>query len=206
MGYGATTIWGRSVECIKPRRIGSRTSKASCLPTSTISIPFSRVTILLKANDVIKDTNLFTSRPREGRHDKEFQTVRRANVALLRNELQARALYDERHIVWIDSDIEVLSTNIIQTMIYLSETKSDASIITALCNTAYWPDYNKNAFQGFRPPPASHRSGDPAITEEEAHAVPKYVGELILRTGGNNLIPLDSVGGTILYVRASLIH
>ena len=174
---------------------------------ATLATAFSRVTLLLKPNDdESKGTNLYKSRPRGGRHDKAFQTVRRANIALLRNELQVRALHDERHIVWIDSDIQHLSPNIIQTMIHHSETQYDASIITALCNTSWWPDYDKNAFQGFRPPPASHVSADPAIAWEEARAEHTYVGELIKGTGDDDLIPLDSVGGTVLYVRADLVH
>ena len=172
---------------------------------ATLSTPLSRVTIILKTQDETKDTNPYTSIPRAGRHSKAFQMVRRANIALLRNQLQSRILHDERHIIWIDSDIKYLSPNIIQTMIHHSETKFDASVITALCNTSYWPDYDKNAFQGSRPPPASHRSADRSIADEEAGAKPKYVGELVASTD-DELIPLDAVGGTILYIRASLIH
>ena len=189
--------------------LGIMTSSAqeySHYRNATLSTTFSRVSLLLRPEDESKGTNLYTARPREGRHDKAFQTVRRANIALLRNELQVRALHDERHIVWIDSDIKYLSPNIIQTMIHHSETQSDASIITALCNTSWWPDYDKNAFQGFRPPPASHISGNPAIAWEEARADHKYVGELIKDTSDDHLLPLDSVGGTILYVRADLVH
>jgi hypothetical protein len=171
---------------------------------ATLSTPFTRVTILLKGKED-EDNNLFTSRPRGGRHSKEFQTIRRANVALLRNELQARALEDERHVVWIDSDIKYLSPNIVKAMIDQSETKPDASIITALANTSYWSDYDKNAFQGSRSPPASHRVADAKVAEVEASASRKNVGQL-LQESDADLIALDAVGATILYIRASLVH
>ena len=171
----------------------------------TAGTNLARLTLLLK-NEETKNTNFWTSVPREGRHSRAFQTIRRANVALLRNEVMERTLHDERHIVWIDSDIKYLSPGIIQRMIDHSETKPDASIITALCKTAYWPDYDKNAFAGFRPPPASHRVADAKIAQQEADAVHKYVGELVQGTNDDDLIALDSVGGTILYMRASLVH
>ena len=171
----------------------------------TLSSNLGRVTILLKTSHEPQDENLFTSRPRLGRHSKEFQSVRRANLALLRNELQTRTLQDERHIVWIDSDVKYFSPNIVQTMIHHSDTKPDASIITSLCNTSYWPDYDKNAFQGARPPPAAYRLAQQNLAEEEAQASWKHVGQLVQETD-DELVPLDAVGATILYIRASLVH
>lgn len=170
--------------------------------TADSGIP--RVTVLLEKGNEEEDTNLFTHRPRGGRHSFTFQMTRRADIALLRNELMARALHDERHLVWIDSDVKTLTPDMIQTMIAHSETTDDAGVITALCKRGRIQDYDKNAWSGRRAgPPFSGK--DPGFTRK-AESKPKNVGELILGTTNNDIIHLDSVGGTVLYIRASLIH
>lgn len=170
--------------------------------TASWGIP--RVSVLLKKGNEEEDTNLFTHRPRGGRHSFTFQMTRRADIALLRNELMTRALHDERHLVWIDSDVKTLTPDMIQTMVAHSETVDDAGVITALCKRGRIQDYDKNAWSGQRAG-APFGGKDPDFTKKTA-SKPKYVGELVLGTKDDDIIHLDSVGGTVLYIRASLIH
>lgn len=173
---------------------------------ATIAANIPRVTVLLKRGNEEQEANLFTHRPRGGRHSFTFQMTRRADLALLRNELMSRSLHDERHVVWIDSDVRHLSPRIVQTMIAHSETTSDASIITARCTRGSNQDYDKNAWAGARSRPDFTHFNDPIVSSEEASEEPKFLSDLVPGTTDNEIIRLDSVGGTILYMRASLIH
>lgn len=175
---------------------------------ATASTPIPRVTILFRKSEDDHDPNWWTSVPRGGRHSHAIQTQRRMHVATLRNELMSRTLHDEEHIIWIDSDIQYLSPDIVQTMRNHSEKVEDASIITARCQMGWNPDYDANSWAGART--KSPSSGRTAEEEEDSHVpaqtTQKHIGELIAGTTDEDIVPLDSVGGTILYVRASLVH
>lgn len=174
---------------------------------ATAATPLPRVTILLKQSESDQDKNLYTSVPRGGRHSHAIQTARRSSLAALRNELMNRALHDERHIVWIDSDIRYLSPGLVQAMLFHAEAQEDASIITARCRMGWNPDYDANSWAGRRlRGPSSGRTADPTVSQEDAEIPQKHVKELIWGTNDSDIIRLDSVGGTILYVRASLVH
>lgn len=175
---------------------------------ATAHIPLPRVTILLKRSEQDRDGNLYTSLPRGGRHSHAIQTARRSNLAAFRNELMSRAIHDERHIIWVDSDIRYLSPRLVQTMLHHSETREDAGIITARCQAGWNTDYDANSWAGRRSKgPSSGRSGDSGdADEEEVGMTQKHVEELIHGTTDDDIVGLDSVGGTILYVRASLVH
>ena len=172
------------------------------------AVPYSRlaeVTILLKEKSS-EDSNFWTSIPREGRHSRSYQTARRRAIAKLRNELMFRTLHEEEHVIWVDADIKEFSPGLVQTMLQHSIDNADAGIITALAEHPWFPDYDKNAFAGGRPGPKSSRLADPALAEEELQSQPSFVGQLVQNTTDSDIIPLDSVGGTILYMRAGLIR
>jgi mannan polymerase complexes MNN9 subunit len=118
-----------------------------------------------------------------------------------------RALEDEKHIIWLDADVVFLSNGIVQTMIGHSESTEDAGIITARCHQNQMENYDKNAW----------RVGDGSVqgvisNDERAASVQKLaetrvmVDQATTGTGDSEIIPLDSVGGTILYICADLIR
>jgi mannan polymerase complexes MNN9 subunit len=119
----------------------------------------------------------------------------------------SRALEDEKHIVWLDADVVFLSDGIVQTMVSHSEKVDDAGIITARCHQNQMENYDKNAW----------RVGDGSVQgvipdDERAASVQKLaetrvmVDQAIMGTDDSDIVPLDSVGGTILYIRASLVR
>jgi mannan polymerase complexes MNN9 subunit len=149
---------------------------------ATKDIPVARVTIFMHpgfSTDAALD--------REHRHDSESQTARRTELAQLRNYLMLSALRDEQHVVWLDADVYYLDENIVQRMISHSESREDAGIITARCEAPWGPNYDLNAWAG----PYKHA---------------QIVADLVKDTSDDDLIPLTSVGATLLYIRASLVR
>ena len=143
---------------------------------------------------------------REDRHNDEAQTQRRREIARLRNFLMFSTLEREPHTVWLDSDIQGMDDFIIQKMI--SHTSNpEVGIITARCEIGPLSDYDANAFGLLSNEDFDH------LTEEqrEINADPNRRNVTIrldtLRQGTTNddLVPLHSVGGTLLYMRSSLV-
>lgn len=143
---------------------------------------------------------------RDNRHDGELQKARRGEIAKIRNYLMLRTLREEKHIVWTDADVMELSPNIIQTMIAHSEDRKDAGIITARCALGGMANYDLNAWSGTRTGPDGWELKDEKLNEAEQEALGQHhVEELIKDTNDNDLIELNTVGGTILYMRAELV-
>ena len=143
----------------------------------------------------------------EVRHDPRAQLLRRAAIAKARNYLMSRALDDEKHIIWLDGDVVELSTSIVQTMIQHSETNADVGIITARCRQNKLENYDQNSWRLNDPRLMdtiwdNDREGATQGLVETRLMVPK----LIKNTADTDLVPLDSVGGTILYMRAELVR
>lgn len=165
------------------------------------SLPFARVDVYHHAETKPAGYSY------EHRHSPAAQLGRRSALATIRNELMLGALRDEKHIVWLDADVVFLSDGIVQTMIGHSESTEDAGIITARCHQNQMENYDKNAW----------RVGDGSVqgvisSDERAASVQKLVetrvlvDQAIMGTGDSEIVPLDSVGGTILYIRAKLIR
>ena len=174
---------------------------------ATGNTPLPRVTILYRESNDDQDPNWWTSTPRGGRHNHAIQFQRRMHVATLRNELMSRTLHDEQHIVWIDSDIQYLYPGIVQTMLNHSASIEDASIMTARCQMGWNPDYDANSWAGARyRNPATGLVPDPETGQEGELETQKHITELIEGTSDEDVVHLDSVGGVILYIRASLVH
>ena len=166
-----------------------------------------RVTILFRRSDDDHDPNWWTSVPRGGRHAHAIQIRRRMHVATLRNELMSRTLHDERHLVWIDSDIQYFSPGIVQTMLNHSATVEDAGIMTARCQMGWNTNYDANSWAGARyKNPATGLIADDESLGETERVPQKHITELISGTTSGDIVHLDSVGGVILYIRASLVH
>ena len=190
---------------------------------ATATLPFARASVYYYPPD-----EAGPSFPYEQRHDPAVQRARRGAIAALRNYLMLRALRDEEHIVWIDADVVELSEGIVQTMIAHSETRDDVGLITAACHHNDMLNYDKNAWAVDRnvsspsssatspaspPSPTSPASILDAVAHDDQEAAVRtleetrfFVDVLGNGTSSDELLPLDSVGGTILYIRAGLIR
>jgi hypothetical protein len=171
------------------------------IQAATEVLPFARVEIYHHA-EVKPDGYSY-----EHRHSPAAQLQRRSALAQVRNQLMMRALKDEKHIVWLDADVVFLSEGIVQTMLGHSESSEDAGIITARCHQNQMENYDKNAWrvsgagvQGFVP--EDQRDGLVQRLVETRIMVP----QAIAGTSDSDIVALDSVGGTILYIRASLVR
>lgn len=149
--------------------------------TASSAYPFARLTILLH-----RGFNEDDAPSRQHRHDDFIQTARRAEIAQMRNYLMLKTLRDEPHILWLDADIFELDTGLVQRMMAHSEAQEDTGIITARCTAGENRNYDLNAWAGTR--------------ESQRHVV-----ELTAGTAEDDLVHLDTVGATILYMRASLV-
>lgn len=92
-------------------------------------------------------------------------------------------------------------------MLAHSATNPDAGIITARCQDGPTYNYDKNSWAGGRVDKSvkGAESSDAGIREEEAGRKQRLVDELIKRTGDGEVVRLDAVGGTVLYMRAKLV-
>ncbi|RYP59859.1 hypothetical protein DL769_008374 [Monosporascus sp. CRB-8-3] len=173
------------------------------IKTATRSFPFARISVFYQEDKgpEIEDRD---------RHTPEAQRKRRSYLATLRNYLMLRSLKDEPHMVWVDADIVEFSPGIVQTMISRAEERDDVGLLTARCGKSLaGDDYDLNAWQldneapGLRGPVAEK---DQKTAAERLEKTRHQVQDLIKDTSDTDLIPLDSVGGTILYIRSSLVH
>jgi hypothetical protein len=106
----------------------------------------------------------------------EFQVMRRSILARARNHLLFRALDDEDWVLWLDVDVIEYPTDIIERLL-----ATGRSILTPNCVTQYGgSSFDRNAWRG---PDDRHLSD--------------------LRHEGD-IVRLDSVGGTMLLIRADL--
>ncbi|KAI1161711.1 Anp1-domain-containing protein [Nemania serpens] len=181
---------------------------------ATERFPFARVALYFREEQGPKTAYA-------DRHKPHVQRQRRARIAGLRNYLMLRALRDEEHLVWVDADIVEISPGIVQTMIGHAGKHEGVGIMTALCTQTRAHNYDKNAW-AFRPQVDEPTSGDrngttldimgPVPDDQLSAAVRRlgerrvYVSELIENTHDNDLLHVDSVGATILYIRAHLVR
>ena len=151
-----------------------------------------------------------TSTGRKERHVEGIQLERRRSIARLRNYLMLRTLDNEKHIVWLDADVYWLSPGIIQNMIQQSLTAStyshEAKIITARCTLGKDASYDRNAWTGPRTVPTEVQDQQKVGTFfPQPTADTQFMDQLVQGTTDDDLIPLDSVGGTILFLSSDII-
>ncbi|GAB7346434.1 hypothetical protein MBLNU457_5131t1 [Dothideomycetes sp. NU457] len=186
--------------------------------------PFAKIQVLLyqpadQANE-----------PRD-RHDGDFQPTRRKQMSLARNMLMLRALGSEEHIFWYDGDVIGSDDNIAAMMIEHSQNGLDSltsnpsmlrerplpiGLITARCENPGMNNYDLNAWALPAIKPADARTR-PDVEEMELLRAGKlymaastesmiYVDHRTEYTADDEIFPLDSVGGTILYIKADLVR
>jgi hypothetical protein len=175
------------------------TAEFKAIQKATDGLPLAKVTILHR-----EDTG--SGFAYEDRHKPEVQDQRRALLARLRNYLMNGALQDESHILWIDADVVELSPNIVQTMLAHAQNRTDVGILTALCSRDTVYNYDMNAW---KVAPAELDAADATnrgALQAKLENSKTWVPDLLRDTGDGDLVALDSVGGTLLYIRAELVR
>ncbi|KAI0204015.1 Anp1-domain-containing protein [Astrocystis sublimbata] len=163
------------------------------------------------------------------RHKPQVQRQLRGRIASMRNYLMLRTLRDEQHLVWVDPDIVEISPDMVQTMMGHADRHSSVGIMTALCTKTRAHNYDKSAWalrrqvldeltlEGEDEKKKKSKTAaidfmGPIADDQMTAAVEQlserrvYVGELIENTHDNDLLHVDSVGATILYIRANLVR
>lgn len=164
----------------------------------TASLPFARTSIILHSgyDASVPDRN--------GRHDESLQVVRRREIARVRNYLMSTTLAWETHILWLDSDVYELSPNIVQTMIQYSTTNDTVGLLTARCERDWSPDYDLNSYAII--PGAVPQRESKHFPSPYERPPSRTAGDLVDGTTDDDLIRLDAIGGTILYIRADVVR
>ena len=116
-----------------------------------------------------------------------------------------RTLRNEQHVLWLDADVYWLTPGIIQKMIQHSQAKpGNVGMITARCVQGNNKDYDRNAWAGPRLTPTPAQATDHFVPQATTHT--KFLEQLVSNTSEDDLVHLDSVGGTILYMAADMVR
>ncbi|KAJ1335927.1 Anp1 [Microdochium nivale] len=183
----------------------SSRAEFEAIKVATSKLPFGRVTVIFKEPPAARGLDYAE------RHNRSpaVQRKRRGLIAALRNYLMLRALQDEEHVLWVDADVAEFSPGIVQAMLSHAEARPDeVGLITARCSQNAHANYDKNAWAVAK---GAQKIWGPVADHERKGAVDELVETRlfvdVLGKGTNDaeLVPLDSVGGTILYMRASKV-
>ncbi|KAG9657696.1 hypothetical protein KCU64_g5026, partial [Aureobasidium melanogenum] len=207
----------------KPRTFPSfleMLNDTSGLPTSSISLAIltttesaynsyishlSTQTTFAKAQVILHTPTIPEDVGPEDRHADSYQPIRRKQIAVARNILLHRALTTEPHIFYFDADIVDASPKICAQMlkqattpkittdpgITMPETILPVGLLTtrAQDSTAY--DYDLNAWY--------HRG---SVRKDRD----QHMQDLLPFASAEEIFPLDTVGGTLLYINAVLVR
>ncbi|MEW2625437.1 glycosyltransferase [Streptomyces sp. NPDC048106] len=126
------------------------------------------------------------------------QRERRAALARVRNHLLSRALADEQWVLWIDADVTGYPPDLIQRLLAARK-----DIVVPHCvSEPNGPTYDLNTF--LLRPEARGLNWTQWIRDGILQP-PRGFGRTYLdELGGHELVRIDSVGGTVLLVRADL--
>ncbi|KXJ93926.1 Anp1-domain-containing protein [Microdochium bolleyi] len=183
----------------------SSRAEFDAIKQATSKLPFGRVSVIFRAPGAHHGLDY------SERHNRspQVQRKRRGFIAALRNYLMLRALRDEEHVLWIDADVVEFSPWVVQTMLSHADTDPEkVGLITARCSQNAHANYDKNAWAVAK---GANKIWGPVADHEREGAVDElvetrlFVDVLGKGTSDSDLVPLDSVGGTILYIRASKI-
>jgi hypothetical protein len=139
------------------------------------------------------------------RHAASYQPIRRKQIAVARNILMLRALTTEPHIFYYDSDVIDASPGICAQMlkqasnpkittspnITMPETVLPVGLITTRAQDGGTYDYDLNAWY--------HRG---SVRKDRD----QHMKDLLPFANGDEIFPLDTVGGTLLYINAVLVR
>ncbi|KAG3116156.1 hypothetical protein PI124_g4427 [Phytophthora idaei] len=155
---------------------------------------YSRLSVLFRNDFALP--NVVT---RENRHDNEVQVNRRRVIARYRNFalLSALELWHQ-HVVWLDADVHRIPSGLLKKMI-----RSGLDIVEPMCvrmkaNGKDWYEYDLNAWVGQRKVRRSARDSNFVPGDSSVKRMKQFYGK------EETFVPLDSVGGTMLYVKADV--
>ncbi|CAF0768202.1 unnamed protein product [Adineta ricciae] len=164
--------------------------------------------------DQTHDINLDIDR--QEHHEETVQKERRRLLARLRNYLMLSSLRSEDHIIWLDADVYFSSDQLLQMLIEKSADSKQTQdlpvgLLTVRCALQRDPhsNYDLNAWSGSRQAPTAKqleliRKGG-SFTGRPTKDT-KMLDTLLKGTSNETIIKLDSVGGTILYIKADLVR
>ncbi|KAI9199376.1 Anp1-domain-containing protein [Polychytrium aggregatum] len=140
---------------------------------------------------------------REMRQRDDIQRERRSLLAQLRNRLLLSTLRHEDAVLWIDSDIVEIQSDALKQFV-----RSGLDIVTPFCRfgTKGMESYDGNAWVGRRKRPSEEQwkqikegtTSDFVPNGDGAEMVVHWIDK------DDKVVELDSVGGTVLYVRADV--
>ena len=154
--------------------------------------PFERVMIIHQPNEPTSS--------REDRKQDHLQKDRRRMLSILRNKLSFYAVGNNDHLIWIDTDISSIPEGLSMRMI-----KSKKDVVVPSCyreGTDF--DYDLNSWVGKRTHPNPHEI---EIIKQGGLYVPRHDGAQFiyqLKSQNKEFVELDSVGGTMMYMKADL--
>eukprot|EP00475_Leptophrys_vorax_P002984 TRINITY_DN11713_c0_g2_i1.p1 TRINITY_DN11713_c0_g2~~TRINITY_DN11713_c0_g2_i1.p1 ORF type:complete len:365 (-),score=85.50 TRINITY_DN11713_c0_g2_i1:480-1574(-) len=135
------------------------------------------------------------------RHADNVQTTRRREIARQRNFLLTRALEDHEHVLWIDADMVRIPKQVLSKMV---SSGKDIIATQTLDGPIF---YDKNTWVGPRTKPSAVQL-EMIERGERTDFVPfpdqgsKFLDDF--QDSGEEFVRLDSVGGTLLYVKAKV--
>ncbi|TMW66843.1 hypothetical protein Poli38472_011959 [Pythium oligandrum] len=150
---------------------------------------YAQLSLLLR-----NDFNVGSVVTRENRHNDGIQHVRRRMISRYRNFALMSTLESwHQHVVWLDADVHTIPNGLVSKMV-----KANRDILEPVCLQG-GREYDMNAWVGTRTHPKS--------TQERNGFVPNELDVDRISFFSNtthDYIALDSVGGTMLYVRADI--
>ncbi|KAK5046179.1 hypothetical protein LTR84_008636 [Exophiala bonariae] len=186
----------------------SSPSEIDLYSSLSLNEPFSRVSLILHPGYL----NPEEATNRGDRHENLAQHKRRSELAKLRNYLMLNALEREKHIVWIDADVYNFTDGVIPAMIRHT-TDPSVGLITVRNHFGESDDndYDLNSWSGPRTSPNEEEKE--RLLEDLSSWVGspregnQNMGDLVRQhPDDNDMFRLDAVGGTLLYIRASLVR
>jgi hypothetical protein len=139
-----------------------------------------------------------------GRYERKFfelQKERRRHIAILRNFLTQIALQDEQHLFWIDSDITHVPPGLADRFL-----QSGKDIVVPSCYLEGESfDYDLNTWKGQRLHPSEKELQE---IRQGKLFVPRPNGAKFLfqMKDEGEFVEIDSVGGTVLYMKAEIFR
>lgn len=155
---------------------------------------YSRLSVLFR--DDFSPEDVVT---RENRHEHAVQLNRRRVIARYRNfaVLSTLELWHQ-HVVWLDADVHRVPATLLKKMV-----TSGRDIVEPMCvrmkeSGEDWYEYDLNAWVGQRKVRRSSRDTSFVPGDLSVKRLKQFHG------GPDTFVPLDSVGGTMLYMKADV--
>ncbi|EPS45099.1 hypothetical protein H072_864 [Dactylellina haptotyla CBS 200.50] len=164
--------------------------------------------------------------------DAEKQWQRRRYIARFRNYLTSTTLKPRyEHMIWLDADVFELPNGMFKRFLEIGSTNPEkeedditplvkaglaadtqalpAGLVTLRSVNFDHPDYDRNAWTGYGKRPTNWELAQMTTKGRQYPGMEtwaKALSQLLPGTKDDDLVKLDSVGGTALYIRAALVR